>query len=83
MIEIKRAEFKIVQSMVRLNLDQIVRKSSKQKTVDPRNAGMDFYIDLDAFFKTHYKDYWNDGLSEKLNIAFYEPDYKKLDNLNE
>ena len=44
---------------------------------------MDFYVDLDAFFKTHYKDYWNDGLSENLNIAFYEPDYKKLDNLNE
>ena len=69
--------------MVRVNQDEIVRKSKRHKKVDSRHAGMDFYADLDQFFKHNYKEYWNAGNSENLKIAFYEPDCKKLENLNQ
>ena len=39
---------------------------------------MDFYNDLESFFKYNYEEYWNSGA---LKVAFYEPDLKNLDNL--
>ena len=56
-------------------------KTRKKKRVDCRHAGMDFYCDLDAYFKMQYEEKWNSGNSEYFKIAFYEPDFKKLDNL--
>lgn len=39
---------------------------------------MDFYSDLDLFFKHNYAQYWDSGA---LKVAFYEPDFKNLDNM--
>lgn len=73
------SEFKLVQSMVRMNTREFIRKSKKSNTwSDPRHAGMSFYIDLNDLFSKNYRDYWE---SQMLNMAFYEPDYKNLDNL--
>lgn len=65
--------------MVRMNTRAFIRKSKKNnKRSDPRHAGMSFYIDLDELFTKNFREYWE---SQMLNIAFYEPDYKNLDNL--
>ena len=54
------SEFKLVQSMVRMNYREFVRKGKQNKTkrLDPRHAGMGFYIDLHEFFSKNYREYW-------------------------
>lgn len=67
--------------MIRVNQDEIIRKTRKNHKVDCRHAGMNFYSDLDVFLKHNYEQYWESGNSDKMKIAFYEPDFKNLDNL--
>lgn len=73
-----RCNLKIVQSMIRVNNKDLIRRSKKSEVCDLRHAGIDFFFDVHKIMQGYHREYWQ---SESTSIAFYESDMKNLDNL--